>query len=194
MKQTPPMLTEADTHKAPVEYRDWAFELWAFEYGGVIAQVKKRIENPQEDDPLPARHFAYNTIKYWCEYDKWPDMLRGKFHQLAPNMHETILQNLLISGVHYSRFILQLSQGQVPMNTAVEVNAVRMQIEGAKIAFDRTGIMPHLLSSDRSKPAGPQQHSTGAIGTMTPEELMEAMNKRMVVRDIELVEMYENAE
>lgn len=173
----------------PKEYREWAFQLWAFEYSRNVSAVARRLISPEEDDPLPAINIDRSTVQYWSQQDKWPEELSKRFSELAPDMHESILQNLMFSSVEFSRYLRDMARGDVPLTNNVQINAARTMIEGSKVAFDRSGIMPWLLSSDRAKPVGPSRSYDVAIGQMETSELIERMNRRVQVRDTTVIDV-----
>lgn len=193
LKIVPTKQKMAPGESYPKEYREWAFQLWAFEYSRNVSAVARRLISPQEDDPLPAINIDRSTVQYWSQQEKWPEKLSKRFQELAPDMHESILQNLMFSSLEFSRYLRDMARGDTPLTNNVQINAARTMIEGAKVAFDRSGIMPWLLSSDRAKPVGPTRDYDMAIGQMSREQLMEEMQRHLTVQDTTAVEI-EDAE
>ena len=146
-----------DAH--PEEYKEWAYQLWAFVCGRTMDAVADRLAHPVEGDVWPAREIALQTLYRWSYGNKsrlpWKKRLHEDLRQIAPDMHRSVMANLLFASDKFSQWVNDVANDRVPMETGLQINAVRAKTDVAKLAFDRAGFVAFQMNPGRTEPVAP---------------------------------------
>ncbi len=164
--------TDLEHRDYPPEVRSWAYQLWAFEYGRNCAAVARRLAAPQPGDAIEdALDIPARTIIRWSQADNWPHRVHHDLKAVAPDLHESVTTNMLVSAVQLARYLVDVAHDRVPMSTMTEIMAVRVKHDIFRTVADRTGFIPWGMNSDKSRPTPPSRPYAEAIGQLSDEEL-----------------------
>jgi hypothetical protein len=168
------------------EYRQWAYQLWAFVYARNVTAVTKHLQEPKEGDPFGAQSITSKTIRNWIDRENWPSKLATDMKMIAPDMHGAVVTNLLTSALKFSEFLADLAHDRVPLTNSCQIGAAKMKLEGTKIAFDRSGFMPWEIQKDRQAAPAPTRPQDYAVANLSNEEIRDRMLKVLGVKEKEL--------
>jgi hypothetical protein len=172
----------------PVEYREWAYQLWAYLCGRRMKTVRERLMFPEEGDTWPARDIPIDTLYTWERTQKWKDRVREEVRRIAPDLHETIMSNLIMASHEASRWVLDMAHDRVPLRNPVEIAAAGVKLKAAMTVLDRTGYIPYQLTKDRSAPVSAPLPEDAPIAALDQGELMKRWYQPAVDRHPELIE------
>jgi hypothetical protein len=172
----------------PAEYREWAYQLWAYVCGRNTVTVAKRLKYPIEGDAWTARDIPAQTIVTWSRNDKWKDRVREEVRRIAPDLHETMMSNLIMASHEASRWLLDMMHDRVPMETKGDREQATVKLKAAMTVLDRTGYIPYQLTKDRSAPISAPLPEDAPIAALDQGELMKRWYQPAVDRHPELVE------
>ena len=159
------------------EYREWAYQLWAFICGRHMEAVHDRILNPEPGDPWAAIDIPTKTLYQWSYGSKtipsWKQRVANDLKKIAPDIHHTVLANLLFASNKFSQWVDDVANDRVPMNTGLQINAVRAKTEVAKLAFDRSGFVAYRMNVGGAEPVAPPREEDAPIAALTEGSLMD---------------------
>lgn len=186
-KTSPGYVSNLDKEHHPPEYKEWAYQLWAYVCGRHAPTVHNRLLYPLEGDAWPARDIPVITINSWSRNAKWKDRVRDEVRRIAPDMHETMMSNLIMASHEMSKWMLDMAHDRVPLRNPVEIAAAGVKLKTAMTVLDRTGYIPYQLTKDRSAPISAPLPEDAPIAALDQGELMQRWYQPAVDRHPELV-------
>lgn len=156
----------------PPEYREWAYQLWAY-LGLTTGQIARRIAEPEEGDPHPAREIGLTIISSWKTRDDWSRRREEEMRQIAPDIYHMVMTNFFFSAEELSRFALRVAKDEEPLNTREQQGKAKLKILLMKEVFDRAGFIAWQANPDRSQPAAPPRIEDAPIASLDQGDLMQ---------------------
>lgn len=113
------------------ETRELAYQLWAYTCGRNATRVQRVLEQ-EHDAVVPVR-----TIQHWAASDRWGERVRDDLSAIAPDLHQTIVSELILGAVESAR-ILRRSVGDASSDERPD----KTQVMAAFGLLDRAGYSP----------------------------------------------------
>lgn len=164
MSDLPVKKTKADyfPEAHPQEYREWAYQLWAFVCDQKATRVAERIANPEPDDPIEPREISARTIREWAKSEKWLERVEKDMKAIAPGIHQRVTTTIVAGSIEAADYLRQLIND--------ETAEPKFRLDAAKTFLDRAGHLPWTRPSDNSKPVGPtRDYSESFAGKSTDD-------------------------
>lgn len=114
----------------PDEVRELAYQLWAYTCGRNAVRVCAVLAD-EHDAPVPLR-----TVQHWASSEGWSDRVREDLSSIAPDLHQTIVSELILGAVESAR-LLRRSVGDHEGERPDKV-----QVTSALALLDRAGYSP----------------------------------------------------
>lgn len=114
----------------PDEVREMAYQLWAYTCGRNAARVCAVLAD-EHGHEVPLR-----TVQHWASDGSWSDRVREDLSSIAPDLHQTIVSELILGAVESAR-LLRRSVGDHAGDRPDKV-----QVTSALALLDRAGYSP----------------------------------------------------
>lgn len=150
----------------PPEYREIAYEIYAFLADQNATKTANRINNPLPHDEwaAPEREIPARTIRAWAKTGKWSERAAKAFREIAPGIHAQVDQSIVAATVEAASYLRDL------INDPEE--DTKFRLDAAKTILDRGGHMPWVRPNDDSKPRGPVRDYSESIAGKTTDDLL----------------------
>lgn len=112
--------------------RELAYQLWAYTCGRNATKVA-RVLGEDHDAPVPVR-----TVQYWASADRWGDRVREDLASIAPDLHQTIVSELILGAVESARLLRRSVGDDLPGSERPD----KVQVQAAFGLLDRAGYSP----------------------------------------------------
>lgn len=147
--------------------RELAYQLWAYTCGRNATRVARVIAE-EHGSTVPAR-----TIQYWASTDGWSSRVRDDLSSIAPDLHQTIVSELILGAVESAR-VLRRSVGDSDID-----RPDKNQITAAFGLLDRAGYSPLGRIAPVQPMATPTLESLPDLSQISLEALEEIEQSRL---------------
>lgn len=149
------------------EVRELAYQLWAYTCGRNATRVARVMED-EHDVSVPVR-----TIQHWAATDDWSTRVRDDLSSIAPDLHQTIVSELILGAVESAR-VLRRSVGDSDAD-----RPDKNQITAAFGLLDRAGYSPLGRVAPVQPASTPQLESLPDLSLLSIEAIEEIEQRRL---------------